>query len=47
MLLDANNNEGFTSKRIQNGGSETLKSFNISSLKDIESEYIEFFNGLS
>ena len=37
MLLDANNNEGFTSKWIQNGGSETLKSFSISSLKDIES----------
>ena len=47
MLLDAHNNEGLTSKWIQNGGSETLKSFNITSLKDIEPKYIGFFKGLS
>jgi serine/threonine protein phosphatase 1 len=47
MLLDAYNNEGLTSKWIQNGGSETLKSFNITSLKDIKPMYIEFFKGLS
>jgi serine/threonine protein phosphatase 1 len=47
MLLDAYNNEELTSKWIQNGGSETLKSFNIASLKDIEPKYIEFFKGLS
>jgi len=46
MLLDAYNNEGLTSKWIQNGGSETLKSFGINSLKDIESKYIEFIKGL-
>jgi serine/threonine protein phosphatase 1 len=47
MLLDAYNNKELTSKWIQNGGSETLKSFNITSLKDIEPKYIEFFKGLS
>jgi serine/threonine protein phosphatase 1 len=47
MLLDAYNDEGLTSKWIQNGGTSTLKSFNISSLKDIEPEYIEFFKGLT
>jgi serine/threonine protein phosphatase 1 len=47
LLLDANNNEELTSKWIQNGGSTTLKSFNITSLKDIEPKYIEFFKGLS
>jgi len=47
MLLDAYNNEGLISKWIQNGGSETLKSFNLTSLKDIEPKYIEFFKGLS
>ena len=47
MLLDAYKNEEFTSIWIQNGGSETLKSFDITSLKDIEPKYIEFFKGLS
>jgi serine/threonine protein phosphatase 1 len=47
MLLDAYNNEGLTSKWIQNGGSETLKSFNLTSLKNIEPKYLEFFKGLS
>ena len=47
MLLDAYNNKELTSAWIQNGGSETLKSFNITSLKDIEPKYIEFFKGLS
>lgn len=46
MLLEAYENEKNTSIWIQNGGSETLKSFRISSLKDIESKYIEFFKGL-
>jgi serine/threonine protein phosphatase 1 len=46
LLLDANENEKNTSKWIQNGGYETLKSFDISSLEDIESKYIKFFNGL-
>jgi serine/threonine protein phosphatase 1 len=47
MLLDAFNNEGLTSKWIQNGGSTTLRSFDIDSLQDIESKYIDFFKGLS
>jgi len=46
MLLDAYKNEEFTSIWIQNGGSETLKSFDITSLKDIEPKHIEFFKGL-
>lgn len=47
MLLDAFKNAELTSKWIQNGGSETLRSFGITSLKDIESKYIEFFKGLT
>jgi len=46
MLLDANENEKNISKWIQNGGNETLKSFEISYLKDIESKYIKFFKDL-
>ena len=46
MLIDAYENEKNTSKWIQNGGTETLKSFKISSLKDIESKYIKFFKNL-
>lgn len=46
MLLDAYNNEVTMSKWIQNGGSETLKSFEINSLKDLESKYLNFFNNL-
>ena len=46
MLLDAYKNEELNSKWIQNGGSETLRSFEIKSLKDIEPLYIEFFKGL-
>jgi serine/threonine protein phosphatase 1 len=46
MLIDAYENEELESKWIQNGGSETLKSFNISSLNYMEAKYIEFFKGL-
>jgi serine/threonine protein phosphatase 1 len=46
MLLEAYENDKNTSIWIQNGGSETLKSFEISSLKDVESKYIEFFKVL-
>ena len=46
MLIDAFEDEKNISKWIQNGGNETLKSFEINSLKDIESKYIEFFKGL-
>ncbi len=43
MLLDAFEDKKNISKWIQNGGNETLKSFEISSVKDIESKYIRFF----
>ena len=46
MLLEAFNDVGSISKWIQNGGSETLKSFNIDTLKDIDPTYIHFFNNL-
>lgn len=46
MLLDANENEKNISKWIQNGGDKTLKSFGISSLKDIDSKYFKFFKDL-
>ena len=46
MLLDAHKNNEHISKWIQNGGSETLKSFKINSLNDIESKYLKFFRGL-
>ena len=46
MLIDAYENEKNTSKWIQNGGDETLKSFEINSVKDIESKYIQFFKDL-
>ncbi|MGE0021684.1 MAG: metallophosphoesterase family protein [Draconibacterium sp.] len=46
MLLDAFEDKKNISRWIQNGGNETLKSFEINSLKDIESKYIEFFKGL-
>ena len=46
MLLDAFEDKKNVSKWIQNGGNETLKSFEINSLKDVESKYIEFFKDL-
>ncbi|SHI72753.1 serine/threonine protein phosphatase 1 [Tangfeifania diversioriginum] len=46
MLLDALEAEKDISKWIQNGGDKTLKSFEINSLKDVESKYIDFFKGL-
>ena len=46
MLLDAFENEENISIWILNGGNETLKSFDISAVKDIEFKYIEFFKGL-
>ena len=46
MLLDAFEDEKNISKWIQNGGNETLKSFEIRSLKDMESKYMKFFNDL-
>lgn len=46
LLLDAFEDEKNISKWIQNGGDKTLKSFEISSLKNIDSKYIEYFKGL-
>ena len=46
MLLDAYENEKNISKWIQNGGHETLESFKVSSVKDIEFKYINFFKSL-
>ncbi len=46
MLLDAYESENNTSKWIQNGGDKTLKSFEINTLKNIESKYIKFFKDL-
>ena len=46
MLLDAYKNEEHIAKWIKNGGTETLKSAEISSLSDIESKYLQFFREL-
>ncbi len=46
MLIDAYNNNGSMSKWIQNGGAETLKSFEFDSLTNIDSKYLNFFNNL-
>jgi len=46
MLIDAFEDKKNISKWIQNGGNETLKSFDVHSLEDIDYKYIEFFKGL-
>lgn len=46
MLLDTLDNGELLSNWIQNGGSETLESFGIKSLKDLSQQYIHFFKGL-
>ncbi|MCD4732092.1 MAG: serine/threonine protein phosphatase [Bacteroidales bacterium] len=46
MLLDAIINGERLSIWIYNGGSKTLESFSIKSLKDLDSIYIDFFKGL-
>ena len=46
MLVDAFYNKTSVSKWIQNGGYETLKSFEINSLKNLDSKYLDFFNNL-
>lgn len=47
MLLDAHKNKEHISKWIQNGGNETLKSFDINSIKSIAPKYLKFFKELS
>lgn len=46
MLLDTINNSEYLSTWIQNGGTETIKSFGISSLGKLAPRYIDFFKGL-
>lgn len=46
MLLDAFGDESLVSRWILNGGNETLKSFGISSLKKLETKYLDFFRNL-
>ena len=46
LLLDAFENEKNVSKWIQNGGNETLKSFGITSIKNIDPKYLKFFKEL-
>lgn len=46
MLLDAHNNKENIFNWMQNGGAETLRSFEISSLSDMESKYLMFFKDL-
>lgn len=46
MLIDAWHNENLVFKWIQNGGSETLLSFGIDKLKNIDSRYMHFLENL-
>jgi serine/threonine protein phosphatase 1 len=46
MLLDTFNNNEYFSTWIQNGGAETLRSFEINSLGKLATHYVDFFNGL-
>ena len=46
MLLDALDNDIFLPEWFQNGGSETMRSFGINSLKQLDQVYIDFFKGL-
>ena len=47
MLLDAFEDEKNSSLWMHNGGHETLKSFEIKSIKNIDLSYIRFFKGLA
>lgn len=46
MMLDALDNDELLSAWIQNGGSATLESFGIMSLKQLDKLYVDFFKGL-
>lgn len=46
MLLDTLSNNEYFSKWIQNGGTETLRSFGVNSLGKLAPRYIGFFKGL-
>ena len=47
MLLETMANKGFLPEWIRNGGSATLRSFGIRSLKQLDKSYIDFFKGLN
>lgn len=46
LLLETLRNEKNISKWIQNGGAETLKSFEIEFIKEISPKYLDFFKNL-
>ncbi len=46
MLLDAYKDESKLSRWITNGGEQTLNSFNIKNLKDLDELYLNFFKSL-
>jgi len=46
LLLETLEDEKNICKWIQNGGGETLKSFDIDSIKRISQKYLEFFKNL-
>jgi len=46
MLLDAFNEKELVSRWMLNGGNETLKSFGIGSIKQLGTNYIDFFGSL-
>ena len=46
MLLDAYKDESKLSRWITNGGEQTLNSFNIKNLKDLDVVYLNFFKSL-
>jgi len=46
MMLDSLKNEKTKELWIQNGGKETLKSFNINSISELSNKYLDFFENL-
>jgi len=46
MLLDAYNNEKHLFNWVLNGGTKTLKSFTISSIRDLDNKYLKFLKSL-
>ncbi|MCF8371239.1 MAG: serine/threonine protein phosphatase [Bacteroidales bacterium] len=46
MLLESRNKKIHLERWLQSGGTETLKSFGIKSLKDMDRKYIQFFKNL-
>ncbi len=46
MLIDAWNDKNYIARWILNGGSETLKSFGINSISELDNKYLDFFYNL-